>query len=241
MTTSGTWLNFMCHNLGANESLDPFVWNAAGIPSVDKDSTSYDIKGWLFQWGRRADGHQWRSSPFAANSAAPTTLDNYNQNPGSYTSFYKNHASSYDWMNITTSTSATDDYKKRWGDGTANVDQPKGANDPCPPGWKVPSQAQWGSIFRGSTTNGSPSDATANTWQWTTSGFKVGDALFLPAAGSRGYSTGTLSYVGSGGYYWSSTWYSGTNSHSLAFSSSYISPGYSSYRAYGFCVRCVTD
>ncbi len=49
MTTSGTWLAFMCYNLGADESLDPFVWNN-------------DIKGDLYQWGRPADDHEKRYS-----------------------------------------------------------------------------------------------------------------------------------------------------------------------------------
>lgn len=59
-------------------------------------------------------------------------------------------------------------------------------------------------------------------WTWTGNGYKVkgksGESIFLSAAGWR-YCDGTLSSVGSGGYYWSSTpngsgyaWYLGFSS-----------------------------
>ncbi|NDV95299.1 hypothetical protein D0T84_10245 [Dysgonomonas sp. 521] len=35
-----------------------------------------------------------------------------------------------------------------WGDGTDRYIQKRTDNDPCPPGWKVPSQKQWGSENR---------------------------------------------------------------------------------------------
>ncbi len=62
----------------------------------------------------------------------------------------------------------------------------------------------------------------------------------LPAAGYRYYSSGSLSGVGSYGYYWSATPYSANYGRSLRFSSVLWYWG-SSYWAYGFPVRPVAE
>lgn len=67
------------------------------------------------------------------------------------------------------------------------------------------------------------------TWTWTGSGYKVigpnGNSIYLPAAGFRGC-YGGVNYVGTYGYYWSSTpgdsddaWYLGFNSSGVGVSS----------------------
>ena len=211
-TTSGTWLKFMCHNLGADESLDPFVYNA-------------NILGDLYQWGRPKDGHEKRGSGTTSSLASSNTPGNSN--------FIKAPNSPYDWRSGGGNTS-------RWGDGTQNENMPKAANDPCPAGWKVPSQKQWQSIFK-SSGNGAPGTATANTWTWTGNGYKVGDALYLPAGGYRYSSDASLLNVGGYGYYWSSTVYDGTYSYFLGFLSSAVNPAYNGSRAYGRSVRCVSE
>ena len=85
------------------------------------------------------------------------------------------------------------------------------------------------------------------TWTWTTqngvNGYKVtsksnGNSIFLPAAGYRGVSS--LNDAGSGGYYWSSSLYTGSpgNAYELYFSSGSVGWGRSS-RFYGQSVRPV--
>jgi uncharacterized protein (TIGR02145 family) len=64
--------------------------------------------------------------------------------------------------------------------------------------------------------------------------------LFLPAAGYRYYYNGSVSNVDSYGYYWSST-VNSTDSYNLNFGSTDVSPSRSSYRAFGFSVRCVAN
>jgi uncharacterized protein (TIGR02145 family) len=116
-------------------------------------------------------------------------------------------------------------------------------NDPCPAGWRVPSLAQWGSIFRGGMTNGAYDTATANNWTWqsstTTHGAKVGNFLFLPAAGSL-TSIGSLENVGLHGIYWSSTPYN-SRALDLYFINSSVYVGNNNDRADGFSVRCVAE
>jgi uncharacterized protein (TIGR02145 family) len=251
-TGNNGWLNFMCHNLGANENLNPFEWvtgNADG---------SGGTLGHLYQWGRYHDGHEVRNKAHATSGHPTvaqynTAVSNFKSSgtPINYNQFYTRYNTNYyDWVSDTPDNDASN---YRWGSSTDNNTSttPKGPNDPCPAGWKVPSYRQWRSIFFTDPASvddgvGYPyGSATANTWTrtgtWDTSGgYMVGDALYLPAAGCR-YYDGVLSNVGGGGYYWSSTWYSKNQSYNLTFYSSEVYPGYVNSRVFGFSVRCVSE
>ena len=67
-----------------------------------------------------------------------------------------------------------------------------------------------------------------------------GPALFLPAAGYRSNSGGSLNSRGSGGDYWST----GMDSSTYAYDANFYSGGtyMTSYnRAFGFSVRCIAE
>ena len=64
-----------------------------------------------------------------------------------------------------------------------------------------------------------------------------GNSIFFPAAGL--YDGTTLNYRGSGGYYWSSSFYSATYAYRLYFSSTEVGPQNIDNRRYGFTVRAV--
>ena len=67
----------------------------------------------------------------------------------------------------------------------------KTANDPCPTGYRVPTETELNAerlLF--------PTDNAAGAYN---------SELKLPVAGYRSYSTGALDNVGTTGYYWSST------------------------------------
>ena len=68
-----------------------------------------------------------------------------------------------------------------------------------------------------------------------------GSSSRFPASGCRNYSDDTLYDVGQYGYCWSSSAYSSTNGFKLGFYSSSVYPASSSYRQYGFPVRCVQN
>ena len=68
----------------------------------------------------------------------------------------------------------------------------------------------------------------------------TGASLFIPAAGFRNPSNGTLQYTGNRGYYWSRSAYSTNNSWNLRVGSS-DAYQFSVTRAYGSAVRCVRE
>jgi uncharacterized protein (TIGR02145 family) len=245
-TVNGGWLNFMCHNLGADATLNPFVWNSNGNYVDD------DIKGYLYQWGRYSDGHQLRNSSPTGTQIATASVYNaavaaYKTNntpiPTAYTYYFRNSVNGVgsDW--VTDGTTNSDAVLYRWGSkvNSNTSTTAKGPNDPCPEGWKVPSQSQWGSIFRGGTTTDAPGTATANTWTWN-NGYKVGDALYLPAGGARFVDINGLQYVGSVSDYWSSTWSDvSSKSYGSDNNSANVLPAYSGWRGWGMSVRCVSE
>jgi len=107
------------------------------------------------------------------------------------------------------------------------------ANDPCPGGWHVPTQAEIQSL------------SNAGVWlaQNGVFGRQFGiepNTFFLPAVGYRNSSDGTLETVGTYGLYWSGTGQIGTIAYTLYFSSGSAFLG-ESLKTYGFSVRCVKE
>jgi uncharacterized protein (TIGR02145 family) len=100
-----------------------------------------------------------------------------------------------------------------------------GVNNPCPSGYRLPTEAEWGAELVNWT---SPNDAGA-----------FASPLKLPVAGYRDFSGGSLFDVGTFGYYWSST-VSSTGSRYLYFVSGAANM-YTGYRADGLSVRCLKD
>jgi len=173
-----------------------------GASRVAQSSTDAEAYGDLYQWGRGTDGHEKRNSP------TTTTLSSSNT-PG-HGNFILAPNSPYDWR------SPQNDNLWQGVSGT---------NNPCPTGYRLPTEAEW--------------EAERASWGSNNSTGAFASPLKLPVAGGRGNSNGSLYYVGSYGYYWSST-VDGTYSRYLRFGSSDASM-YSRNRAYGRSVRCLKD
>ena len=189
---------------GAGEILRPTgkIWmdknlGAASVATSSTDPASY---GDLYQWGRKDDGHQIRTSATAAGPVASGSEG---------TTFITVGPALYDWL-------STQEANRWYGVSSTN--------DPCPAGYRVPSDYEW--------------QAERNTWA-TKNSAGAFTALKLPVAGYRDHSNGTLGHVGSLGGCWSST-VSGTNARSLIFYSSAANMD-SNNRAHGFSVRCIKD
>ena len=224
-TVDGGWLTFLCYNLGADPTMT-IDQQMAYTPTPDiESSTDSTVYGGLYQWGRNTDGHEKRTSGTTPDLATTDTPEH-----GNFITTI-GIASPYDWRS----------------GQNPNLWQPStGINNPCPAGYRVPTQAEWQSIYKASG-NGATGDATANKWTWNwsgTRGYKISPdngtttTLFLPAAGHRSIG-GTLSAARIDGYYWSSTVID-IGSYNLVFSNSTVYPGIDEGRVNGMSIRCVS-
>ncbi len=189
----------------------PTVLGANGVEWMDRNlgasqvatsSTDADSYGDLYQWGRATDGHEKR------NSSTTTTLSS-SDTPG-HGDFIVAPNSPYDWR--------IPQNDNLW-QGTG------GTNNPCPAGYRVPTDAEW--------------DAERLSWSSNNAAGAFASPLKLPSAGVRLYTDGSILLVGSEGYYWSSTDY-GTSTRYLLLKSSGTAVG-SAARAGAGSVRCLKD
>ncbi|MCF8331583.1 MAG: hypothetical protein K9H84_03945 [Bacteroidales bacterium] len=170
-----------------------------GASQQATSSTDADAYGDLYQWGRFSDGHQCRSS-------GTTTTQSGSDTPG-HSDFI---IGSDDWRSPANN--------NLW-QGVS------GTNNPCPNGYRVPTEAEL--------------DAERQSWSHNDAAGAIASPLKLPVAGDRYYSSGSLFNVGSIGYYWSST-VGGSYAYDLSFGSGNAGM-YSSNRAHGYSVRCIKD
>ena len=207
---SGVSKVFMCHNLGANTSADPLT-------------PSWEITGNYYQWGRNptcfgkddVDSTNPCSSP-VYGAAAPWGSTTSNDNAGSITGWSTTAAANGSW-----------------------VDGSKTANDPCPAGFRVPTSAQWTGVINATLNSRTfVGSFTAGTTRYV-SGVRFGSSLFLPTAGSRSNTNGSLSFRGSDGFYWSSSINGGFAQSMIFLSSATAMNPYS--RNSGFSVRCIAE
>jgi uncharacterized protein (TIGR02145 family) len=152
-------------------------------------------------------------------------------------------------------------YQDFWNGNGGSVDGSSPACSNPNNGWRLPTQTEWGEIYRGGTLSGNPAIATANTWSWVNptdtqdtpnqnkfklaGGFQImpdnaTTTLFLPTSGRRGYNDGLLYYQGQNGFYWSSTAV-GDITYSLHFYSGHVDPAANNGRSYGFALRCIKN
>ena len=170
-----------------------------GATQVATSSTDVDSYGDLYQWGRFSDGHQCRTS------ATNPTLSSVDQPAhGDFiigASDWRSPQNDNLWQGV------------------------NGINNPCPSGYRIPTEAEL--------------EAERLSWSANNSTGALASPLKLPMAGYRSSSNGSLSSVGTYGLYWSST-VSGADSRYLSFISSFTGM-VGSNRAYGFSVRCLKD
>jgi uncharacterized protein (TIGR02145 family) len=177
----------------------------------------------------------------AYNLGADTALDPHTPVQGIHGNYYQ-WGRKFAVANASTSTAAIDGWNTSiavdgsWSDGS------KTANDPCPPGYRVPTKTQWDGVIANNT--------ASITGNWAESVTNFGSAihlgpdvntknLTLPAAGQRSSANGTLSSRGRLGLYWGST-AAGNNAATLRFEISDTSTN-NPIRTVGQSVRCVSE
>jgi uncharacterized protein (TIGR02145 family) len=208
---AGVYKAFLCHNLGADTTLDP------NVPVVG-------LQGAYIQWGQRGPNTtgdarvDWQTAANTSNFAAAPTATNANA------------SAIAGW-----STTVATDYSWRTAGGA------KTANDPCPAGYRVPTQSEWAVVNTYNT--------ASRTGTFTSSSTNYGAALHygpnastklltLPAAGDRD-SNSNLVNRGSWGFYWSSTAssFNANYGFNLNFVSNSENSSGSDSRLYGFSLR----
>jgi len=211
-SSDGNWWTNVPYTLASN-TVDHLVYNFVtaedgkvwldrnlGASEVATSKTDTAAYGYLYQWGRLSDGHQISTSGTTGTQSSGDVPGNGLFVIGS--SDWRNPANDSLWQGVS------------------------GVNNPCPPGFRIPTDSEWTAIVSAAGITG---DDTA-----------FSSSLKLTIAGSRWGLNGNPFAVGANGYYWSSTTGSG-QSDSLQFTSGAVSIGVSVVRSWGFSVRPIKN
>lgn len=240
----------MKYNLGATE-----------ISNWSSTATNAGDLGLLYQWGRKdpfVGASAWTTTPvdvtYASGYEYSTVANNVAgadadasvvyaiKNP---TKFILSHSTTYDWLNATAYTAQRDNL---WGNPNAAATQPnpergnKSIYDPCPPGWRLPSQSSFQIFTQDGTSAGTRNvlGDWAKGWEFYTQAYLSGTTSYWPAVGFRVMTSGDLSSAGVNSIYWSSSSSikSFVNGASLYIGSGSVMSLSSDRRARGASVRC---
>ncbi|MEZ5197572.1 MAG: FISUMP domain-containing protein [Bacteroidales bacterium] len=176
-------------------------------PALSSDDE--EAYGDLYQWGRYAEGHESRGSDTTFNKAT-TALPN----GGNY----------WDGLFIVTG-SIIDPEGWLVPQNDSLWQGIGGINNPCPPGFRIPTSSEW--------------NEERNSWSSNNSLGAFNSPLKLTSSGFRFRFNGSIYAVGGDGYYWSSTLINSEARYLYFYgNSAYIDQG---NHANGCTVRCIKE
>ncbi len=182
-----------------------------GAERVAESFDDSEAFGDLFQWGRLDDGHQDRDSG--------TTTDTSDDNEPGHSDFIVNDENPFSWIVPQTC--------DLWQSESCE-------NNPCPPGWRIPTLAEW----------------QAETASWSSDDYRIDafNTMQLTSGGTRDHASGNIQTVVTGGYYWTSEctpdYYTTTPPHNGVFRQIILASMKSRLRnkiGEGQSVRCIMD
>jgi uncharacterized protein (TIGR02145 family) len=178
------------------------VWMDRNLGATQAATSSTDAASYgdLYQWGRGTDGHQSRTSATTATLSSGDTPVNGNFITGS--SDWRSSQNDNLWQGV------------------------NGVNNPCPTGYRLPTETEW--------------ESERASWSANTSVGAFASPLKLPMGGNRDYS-GSLFSVGTSGRYWSSTVSSTDSDLFYLYIDSRNALMDTDFRAAGCAVRCIQD
>ncbi len=216
-TTGRTWLN---NNLGAEyANVDSSNYNASQQATAYNDHLAY---GSLFQWGRKADGHELFDWTGATAGTAKHGDTNVTNDEPSDSLFIK---SSKDWR--------VNQDDTLWASESS-------ANNVCPVGYRLPLNPN------GAVDTNHELAVELNSWDSKDADGSMSSALKLPMAGDRG-TNGNRAFTASFGVYWTGSVVPSDGNNSTVSNARDVYFGRAlglldtSSRVYGYSVRCIKD
>ena len=160
-------------------------------------------------------------------------------NPGTFAAKPESAGKFYQW-NRKQAWVATGETISGWDSSVPRGTTWAKSNDPSPVGWRMPTLDEIKTLL--------DENKVSNEWA-TVNGVNgrrftdiaTGNSIFLPAAGYRLYSDGTLISLGSVGVYWSSEMGGSGNAYGLYFTNGSADWGNYGYRRNGDSVRSVAE
>jgi hypothetical protein len=113
------------------------------------------------------------------------------ESPGTFYHLVVN-SNHWDWLKNARDNQLT------WSAGDSKGGRGSHYNNPCPPGWLIPSKSKIQELV-------GKGKWDPKGWYVIPADYPIGAKLFLPAAGSLSPDDAGLEYVGSEGFYWSSS------------------------------------
>ena len=227
-----------------------------GAKKVAESKEDYEAYGSMFQWSRKADGHEqmrWASAieGTLVNDAATAEERASKRSDAGHPKFIPVTKAPYDWCAET----STQECGLWGGSGGspldtwahAPLDDESQANNPCPEGYRLPAAselcAMMGALLHTTVKHGSSSAATPAVQDPCT--MLAESVLHIPSAGFTAHNTGAVASTGTAGMLWAATAGSPSSGKYNNGCRVYFAAGAVQttpyYRARGGSVRCIRE